>query len=67
MGHRISENGVHADPEKMEAITLMSPPQDLGELRRFMGMVNYLAKFLPNLSTVMKPLHDLLKKNVPDN
>lgn len=65
MGHEISTEGVGADPAKVEAITKMEQPRDISALRRFMGMVNYLAKFLPNLSTVMQPLHMLLKKDVP--
>ena len=65
MGHMISEKGLEADPAKVEAITCMEPPRDLTELRRFMGMINYLAKFLPKLAEVMQPLHNLLKKDVP--
>ena len=39
----------------------------MSELRRFIGMVNYLAKFLPNLASVMQPLHTLLKQDTPWN
>ena len=31
------------------------------ELRRFMGMVNQMSKFLPNIAQISKPLHDPLK------
>jgi hypothetical protein len=67
MGHRVTANGLQVDPGKIEAITTMAPPTDLGELLRFRGMVNYVGKFMPNLSTVMQPLHNLSKKDVPWN
>ena len=33
----------------------------MSELRRLLGMVNYLGKFLPDLSSILQPLNDLLK------
>ena len=38
----------------------MEAPQNVSELRRFLGMVNQLGKFLPNLATVTEPLRALL-------
>ena len=63
MGHRISKSGLGIDPEKVSAITSMKEPENVGELRRFNGMINYIAKFVPNLATAMQPLHNLLKKD----
>ena len=65
MGHQITSEGLRADPAKVEAIMQLPTPQDLTELRRIFGMVNFVAKFMPNLSVVLQPLHDLLKKDVP--
>ena len=67
MGHQISTDGLKADPEKVEAIMKMPRPEDLTELRRFLGMVNYMSKFLPSLASTMQPLNHLLKKDVPWN
>ena len=67
MGHKISSTGVHPDPEKVTAITKMKTPDDLPGLRRFIGMVTYLGKFLPNLTANLHPLHQLLKKDVSWN
>jgi hypothetical protein len=36
------------------------PPQDIKQLQRFLGMVNFYHRFLPNCAQVMKPLTDLL-------
>jgi len=38
-------------------------PKNVPEIRAFCGMVNYYRKFLPNLSTVLTPLNELLKKD----
>ena len=42
--------GLKPDPHKAEAIGGMTDPTDVQSLRRFLGMVNYLVKFLPRLS-----------------
>lgn len=53
-----------ADPSKVEAILEMPPPNDVKGLKRFLGMVNYLAKFLPLLSDMTEPLRRLDDKEV---
>jgi hypothetical protein len=67
MGHRIGIKGLQPDPDKVKAVREMKPPSNIEELRRFIGMVTFLGKFLPHLSTVMEPLRNLTKKNVPWN
>lgn len=41
----------------------MSPPSNIPELRRFLGMVNQLGKFIPNLAEMTQPLRELLSKS----
>ena len=65
MGHRITKEGLRVDPAKVSAISEMQPPTNINELRRFMGMANYLARFMPHLTDTMQPLHNLLKNDVP--
>ena len=67
MGHIISSEGTRADPSKTDTITKMSVPQSLTELWGFLGMVNYLDKFIPNLAEVTIPLQALLEKDVVFN
>ncbi len=67
MGHRITANGVQIDPEKVKAVTDLKEPHNVEELRRFLGMVNYVSKFLPNLTSELHPLHNLLRKDVSWN
>ena len=59
LGHTIDGEGIHADPEKTDAIKRMEPPTSITELR-FMGMVNQLGKFSAKLSGLTHPLRMLL-------
>ena len=67
MGHKITKDGLQVDPEKVRAISEMHPPKNLEQLRRFLGVINFLSKFLPNMADMSQPLHNLLKKDVPWN
>ena len=53
---------VRPDPEKVRAIQDVQPPQNVGDVRRFLGMCNHLSKFSPNLAEKTKPLRELLNK-----
>nr|KAG5703345.1 hypothetical protein BaRGS_023392 [Batillaria attramentaria] len=63
LGYLISGEGIRIDPSKVQAITDMPDPEDVADLRRFIGMVNFLGRHLDNLSTVMQPLSQLLEKD----
>jgi len=63
VGHVITEHGVKPDNSKIEAIQAMPCPTNRKELERFLGMINYLGKFLPNLSDVTAHLRELLKQD----
>ena len=64
VGHVSSDKGVKPDAEKCRAIKQMEEPKDLSELQTFMGLVQYLGKFIPNLSEVTAPLRQLLGNDV---
>ncbi len=63
LGHVIDEQGRHPTAEKVQAIQDAQTPKDVTQLRSFLGILNYYGKFLPNLSSTLSPLHDLLRKN----
>ncbi|GBM61326.1 hypothetical protein AVEN_9595-1 [Araneus ventricosus] len=63
LGHPLSSDGIAVDKSKLEPILSMSKPEDRQSLHRYLGMINYLSKFLPNLSTLIAPLRELIKNN----
>lgn len=65
MGHQITKEGLQPDPEKVKVINSFPTPQSKTSLRSFLGMVNYVSRFLPNVCDVLHPLYNLLKNDVP--
>lgn len=63
LGHRISAQGLSPVEEKVRVIKEAPSPKNVAELRSFLGLVNYYGKFLPDLSTVLAPLYQLLHKD----
>ena len=64
VGHIFGTDGLRPSSDRIQAILNMSVPQEKTSLQRFMGMVNYLQKFIPNLGSIDKPLRELLEKSV---
>ena len=62
IGHVLTPDGLKPDPSKIKAIVAMPTPSDKKAVQRVLGMITYLAKFLPNLSDVTEPLGRLLDK-----
>ena len=62
LGHRVDAEGIQALPEKIEAIERAPLPRNIQQLRSFLELLSYYRKFLPNLATILHPLHDLLLK-----
>ncbi|XP_041636000.1 uncharacterized mitochondrial protein AtMg00860-like [Cheilinus undulatus] len=62
LGHVISATGIRPDPRKTEAFMELKEPSNVSEVRGFLGMVNQLGKFIPQLAEKDKPLRDLLSK-----
>ena len=62
-GHVISDQGVKPDPAKMDMIKNMPTPTSKHELLSFLGLCNYLSTYVPDLSSILQPLHQLTKMN----
>lgn len=51
------------DPDRIRAILSYDLPKSKKDLQRYLGMVNYLRNFIPNLSELTSPIRELLKNN----
>ena len=63
LGHLIDGAGIRPDPEKVAAIQGVRKPENIGDIRRFLGMVNQLSKFSNHLADLTQPLRELLIKD----
>uniref|UniRef100_A0A1L8DIS4 RNA-directed DNA polymerase n=3 Tax=Nyssomyia neivai TaxID=330878 RepID=A0A1L8DIS4_9DIPT len=61
LGHTISEDGIKPTEGKIEAIQSFRAPQTKEELRSFLGLVNYLSRFLKDCATVNHTLRELTR------
>lgn len=64
LGHVISRNGVRAPQDRIKAIQDYSPPRSAKSLRRFLGLIGWFRKYIPQFASVVDPLFYLLKKDV---
>ena len=62
-GMILTESGIKPDPKKVEVIHNWPTPTNMSELLSFLGSVNYLSRFIPELSRLRKPLQALIKKD----
>ena len=65
MGLVLSERGIGPAKEKVEAVAEAREPQSASEVKNFLGLVNFNARFIPDLATITGPLRRLMKKGVP--
>ena len=61
LGDSISAKGIQPVREKVRAIRDAPQPQNISQLRSFLGILNYYGKFLPSFATLLRPLYDLLQ------
>ena len=63
LGFIVSQKGIEVDPEKVKAILEMQEPRTKKQVRGFLGRLNYIARFISQLTATCKPLFKLLRKN----
>ena len=64
-GYIFGDEGISADPRKIDAIRNAEVPANASEVRSFLGMTNYVGRFIPNYSTITAPLRKLTRGNEP--
>ena len=62
LGHILDRNGISPDPEKVQAIKDFEFPDSVKRMQRFLGMLQWCKKFIPNLAKHAEPLYKLTAK-----
>ena len=65
LGHIISYEGTKPDPEYVNRVIKLKEPENVPEVNRLDGMINWLAKYIPHLSHKMEPINMLRRKGQP--
>ena len=63
LGYNITQSGTSPLEIKTSSILSLQPPNTLKKLRSFLGSVQYISKFIPNLAQICHPLRPLLRKS----
>jgi hypothetical protein len=61
LGHIVSDSGISIDHERIAAILNLPAPTSKKEVQYFMGVINFICRFLPDFAVMVKPIHNLLK------
>ena len=64
LGHRIDDRGLHADSDKMKSVRNWPRPRDYNDVQKFLGMINYLSQFMPDVSAYTSPLSGMSRMRV---
>ena len=65
MGHLLSARSIGPTQAKVEAVREARKPESVAEVRSFLGLVNFCARFIPDLATLSEPLRRLTRKDIP--
>jgi hypothetical protein len=63
MGHMLSKNGIGPTSDRVKDLVNAVEPKNASEVRGFLGLVNFSARYIPNLATISEPLRKLTRKN----
>jgi len=55
-GHHFFVDGISADDKKVASLINASPPKNANEARSFLGLAQYLARFIKNLASISAPI-----------
>jgi hypothetical protein len=62
LGHIISEGGISVDPSKVKDVLSWKTPQNISDIKNFLGLAGYYRRFIKGFSKISKPMTELLVK-----
>jgi uncharacterized membrane protein YhaH (DUF805 family) len=63
LGHIVSDLEIIIYPERITMILNLPSPTSKKEVQAFMGIINFVCRFVPNFVVMVKPIHNLLKQD----
>jgi hypothetical protein len=60
----VSNEGMIIDPERTQVISKLHPPSSKKSMQSFLGQINFSRRFIPSFSEMVRPLQNLIKKDV---
>ena len=63
LGHVINDKGIHAESDKMQRIQEWRTPRNYNEVQKFLGLVQYLVQFMPDITAYTTPLSGAAHNN----
>jgi hypothetical protein len=64
LGHIISTGRIKIDPKRVDAIHEIQIPRNKKSIQSFIGRINFLRRFVPNFAKIIRPITNMLKKDV---
>ncbi|GFS20935.1 transposon Ty3-G Gag-Pol polyprotein [Elysia marginata] len=65
LGHVFGEYGIHLEPQKIKCVSEATAPTNIAAVRSFLGMTQYVSRFIRGYATITEPLRMLTKKTQP--
>jgi hypothetical protein len=63
LGHIVSDSGISIDPERITVILNLPTPTSKKEVQAFMGIINFVRRFVPDFVFMVKPIHNIMKQD----
>ena len=64
LGFIVSEHGMVINPRRTESISNVGLPSSKKSIQSFLGNINFVGRFVPNFSQIVRHLQDMIKKYI---